>query len=460
MTSERLEPEDLYRRLRDRDLRLFPLDHPSTRRLGWLEAARRSERSARELRRFADVLDEETVVACAFGEAAQAAAAFAAAAPVGGRRLIVCDDGDPDVLTARLEGPCFVLVLGSPESEQAALGALSVVLERVPAARVAVVGPEDGPLCAQASARNVARIFASPADIPEGFGALGPLGAVPAALVGLDPEELCGRVIDVDGPRAMAAGLALAADVVEGRGVRSLAPSSQTALMGWHTAVLATATCRDGTGCLALPSPESGEDTGDRATGEGTREGALVVPDVPGVRLGEVMHAFQLAAFAAGWALGVDPLAGAPESGWHARARRPRAPGGPGVPDAAPPEEFHNVLDEHAAAASFIVISSFLPGAGEDALARLGAAVSARAACPVLVGPGARVLSCIGDALSDGPPGGLVVHLVSKRPPPPDARGDDLSRFWRAAEIAEIAALDQSGRRRERVGLDALEELG
>src|SRR5205814_10536425 len=91
---------------------------------------------------------------------------------------------------------------------QAALG------DRAGAQFVAITDPGTS-LEAQAKAKRYARVFTNPADIGGRYSVLSCFGLVPAALLGLDPRELCDAAIAEhdafarEGGEALAIGAAL-----------------------------------------------------------------------------------------------------------------------------------------------------------------------------------------------------------------------------------------------------------
>lgn len=447
-----LEPDDLYRRLAARDPGLFPLGAAATGRLSFQDAPRAMERAARDLERLADSVDEDAVTVVGVGVAPLMTIALAGArdaAGGGGRRITVCDAAEARALEPLALEESFVVVLAAGASRVREGELLfDEVLRRVRDPRqIAVVAPEKSALFAKASARGVRRALAQPADAGDRFGALGVAGALPAALAGYDVAELCGRVIDVDGPAAVALGLELAAMAEGGQHVVGLPLADKDAGLGpLVSALFAGALGGDGGGLVALVSPTT-KDTTLLAPDALSR--ALVL-DTPH-RLGELVRSIELAVIAAAHTLALDPFDDE-EPNWRAiAATRCETAAPPPVTDTT--AECAAFLDEHASDEAVLSVAVDLPGDSARA-AEVEEHLSAGRRGLFLAAGGDRARHAFGALRSAGPVAGNIT-LVPRRPPATDA----LSASHDAASAAEHELLVRSGRPTCRVALDALEEL-
>ncbi len=443
------EPDDLYRRIRARDAGLFPLGAAATGRLSFQDAPRRMEREARNLARFADSVDEAEVAVIGVGVAPLAAGALVAAHErVGGgdRRVRVCDVAEPTALDELALDTAFVVVVAAGEGrapEGELLLAEALRRGRDPR-RIAVVAPAHSRLAAQAHGAGVRRVFTQPADAGDRFGALGVAGALPAALAGYDVAELCGRVIDVDGPAAVALGLELAAEVGEGRHILALPLAESDAGLGPYLgALVAGALGGERGGAVALVAPPD-------APGAPTALRRVLAPEHP-ARLGEAIASVELAVVAAGYALGLDPFAGE-QPAWRPDPATTTAP--PGPPAAVGgPEDLAAFLDERAGPEDLCSVAIDLPAA-PPTLAALEGWLGARWSGALLIGPGDRARHAWGALRSAGPTAGAVT-LVSRRPVGPGA----LAAHHAAASRAEHELLVRAEQPVCRIALEDLEEL-
>lgn len=449
----RLAPEDLAARLARRDLSLWPLGAAAADHLGFVDAARHSERDARELRRFADGVDEEIVVVLGVDATPTAARGIDALARQEGhseRHLVVLDSLDPAAVEALPLTEAFVvLVCAHEDAEPDASALLTAAFARgLAPRRLAVVAPPDTRLGLEAAERGARRVIAQPPALGDRFGALGPAVTVPAALAGVDIAEFAGRVIDVDAPAAVARGLALAEVIGPGQPVWRVALPGATAALGpWLETVVAGALGGDARGGCALVSD------GNAAT---SGSGDLAVPPDVGA-LGAWFHGVLLSLAAAGWALGLDPFAHAGVTGRAETDARLADPLDV-PPQSRAPEELFAALAEEVGPDELVTVALDVPErAALDG--RLRAALGAIGPAPVLDAAGARVRHGWGALRSAGPPG-LAVTIVARRPPAlaPGPLGALAARAA-AASAGEHDALLAAGRRVCRIGVDSLDEL-
>jgi len=259
-------------------------------RLGWVRSAFAMRERVTELRAFArEVTDRGFRRALLLGMGGSSLApevlATVFGARAGGLPLGVLDNTSPAAVAAAEEAhdPATTLVLVASKSggtievssfERAFFARARTALgDRAGSAFVAITDPGTA-LEAQARAQGYLKTFSNPADIGGRYSVLSCFGLVPAALLGLDPAELCERAIDehaafaASGGDALTIGAALGELAMAGRGRLTLVMSPELGPLGaWIEQLVAESTGKDGRGIL----PVDGERLGDPGVYDDTR---------------------------------------------------------------------------------------------------------------------------------------------------------------------------------------------
>src|SRR5215207_2753111 len=200
----------LVERLLARDTSLWPEGSEAPFRLGWLDSPARLGPVATEVAAWASSLSFERVVLLGMGGSSLGPEVLRAAA--GSDRLFVCDTTDPaTVASVPVDGSFFLLSSKSGGTlEPRAL--FSHFWAKVPDGSrwAAICDPGTRPI-ELARVHDFARVFENDPNIGGRYSVLSWFGLVPAALLGLDPAELCRRAKEVDVDEAVRLGMGWAA---------------------------------------------------------------------------------------------------------------------------------------------------------------------------------------------------------------------------------------------------------
>ncbi len=300
----------LVPRLLERDDGLWPTGNVSANRLGWLDVPRRMADEAAELAAWAAGIDQSTVVLLGMGGSSLGPAVLEAVLTATGtpggpgtsrRRLVVCDTTHPATVGSLDLSDAFVLVSSKSGTtlEPNVLLAHAWAQLPDPARYVAVTDPGT-PLAALAAERGFHRCFSNPPDIGGRYSVLSYFGMVPAALLGYDVAELCGRALDADLEEAAGLGMAMGEAARGGRDKVTIVVPEQYASFGlWVEQLIAESTGKQGKGCVPVPTtePEVGDDR-------------HVVPLhlAQAADLGEQFYRWEVATALCGHVLGIDPF--------------------------------------------------------------------------------------------------------------------------------------------------------
>ncbi len=454
-----LEPDDLYRRLLARDTSLWPEGNVAANRLGWIASPREYEREAKDLARWANTIDQETVVLLGMGGSSLGPLVLASlrdALGGGGRRLVVCDTTDPTTVAAAPIEEAFVLVSSKSGTTLEPNVLFAHARSRLgDPKRYAIVTDPGTPLQAQAEELGVNRVFLNPVDIGGRYSVLSSFGLVPAALLGYDVAELCGRALEVDGPDAVRIGLDMGRAAREGRDKATfVVPGAQRDLGLWLEQLVAESTGKQGTGCVPVP-------TSDQEPGEDRHvvPVALTAPH----ELGAIFYRFELATAAAGYVLDIDPFdePNVAESKANTNRVLEHLPLPPS--SAAGPEAVEEWLASSLRPGDYLSIQAYLPYGNEAALESLRKKLrDAHGGMAVTAGFGPRFLHSTGQLHKGGPDSVVALQIVARTPGPSVAIPGE--RYDFATLIAAQAAGDHESlvhheRRVLQVAVDDLSEL-
>ena len=345
--------------------------------------------------------------------------------------------------------------------------------------------------------REFRRLFTAPADVGGRYSALSVFGLVPAALLGVDLDELlasatamarrCGPHVPARDHPALVLGAALGEAGRLGRDKITLrAERSVAGFSSWAEQLIAESTGKSGRGLLPVvddprlgPSAYGADrllvDLGLRGRWSGGAE-----PPVPRARLsigleestelGGEFFRWEFAVAAAGAVLGIHPFNQPDVQRAKDLARQALAPGAGGL--AAPPvlplapSPAFAAWAAHVHPPEYVAIQAFLAwSAGNDlALARLSRALAESAGVSVTVGYGPRYLHSTGQFHKGGPATGRFLQLLDSAHPDIPVPETDFTfgRLLRAEADGDAAALAGAGRPvlRVDVGVDAPGAIG
>ena len=454
MTSE------LRRRLEARDHTLWPDGNVAPRRLGWLDSPRRMLDQARNLRSFADSIDQDTIVVLGMGGSALGAAALGSVRDrlggPAGRRAVVCDSSDPSTVGALPLEDAFIVVASKSGTTLESSALFSYARSRVAdPARYAVVTDPGSPLEIQAGELGIRHVFENPDDIGGSYSVLSYFGLLPAALMGYDVGELCERALDADREEAVSLGEDMGRAALAGRDKTTIVLDEPVRSFGpWVEQLIAGSTGKQGRGCVPVPTTE--DEPGDDR-------------HVIGVKLGEAgelgaeFFRFELAAAIAGHALDVDPF-DEPDVA-ESKANTARLLDDLPLPTlaGASPEDAMALIAAEVRPGDYVSLQAYLPFGLDEQLETLRRRVrDAHEGMAVTAAYGPRLLHSTGQLHKGGPNRLVAVQLVRSTPSGELAIPDeayDFGTLIAAQSIGDHEALVARGRRVIRVELDGLGEI-
>ena len=487
-------PDRLATRIWARDASLWPPgeDDPAAR-LGWLDLPTAMQGEIGAFRSFAsEAADFEHVVLLGMGGSSLAPEVFARVlgAAEGRPPLTVLDSTHPDQVrdaTDRLDLRRTLFVVSSKSGTTVETMSLFRYFRRScrPERFVAITDPGT-PLERLAREEGFRAVFTAPPDVGGRYSALSPFGLVPAALLGVDLDDLLERTRGMaelcryEGP--LNPGLELAAfmgsNAAAGRDKLTVVASDALQPVGdWIDQLVAESTGKNGRGVVpvvAEPDMAPAAYGSDRAfvflrlAGDETHAGlsaaleaeghpviTIEVPDAAAV--GAEMFRWEFATAAACSVIGVNAF-DQPDVESAKRAARSALDDAPEPwPETHPGEPFAS-----AAAGDLACILLFAPAGEERAalVAEARARVAADRGVATSAGFGPRYLHSTGQLHKGGPPG--VRALIVLDPPEADLPipGEDhgFARLVTAQAEGDARALKQAGRAVSRTTWRAFEE--
>ncbi|HVB06530.1 MAG TPA: hypothetical protein VNF07_09840 [Acidimicrobiales bacterium] len=318
---------------------------------------------------------------------------------------------------------------------------------------IALVSDEGSPLTRVAEELRVQRCF-SPPPLPHAYGALSLYGAVPAALLGYDLEELVGRAMEADRHDAVSLGVDLAEGVLGGAPLAALTgPAADAPLRDYLAGLLDATLPHGGLGPAALPLGEQPVPLSAQPYPV-----ALGQPHEVGAHL----YRWQVASAIAAQLLGSDPYAGPGdeevEGTVHALLADLPVPDAPGVE----PGSLGTFLGEHLTDGTLLRLESYLPEEAATELAPVVRALGDRFPGAGVRGASGPASSFAGARLTREGPRQLLVQLVAREQQleltvPRELYG--FGALTRARLLADGRFAAAAGRETLRIALDAVGEL-
>ena len=446
----------LLEALRAGDTGLWPEGNVAADRLGWLEVPARMAAEAGDLARWAETVDQHTVVLLGMGGSSLGPAVLEAAAGGGTRRLVVCDTTHPATVGSIDFTDAFVLVSSKSGTTLEPNVLLAHAWDRLPdPSRYAAITDPGTPLARLAADRGFARCFANPPDIGGRYSVLSYFGMVPAALLGYDVGRLCGRALDADPLEAVALGMTLGEETRVGRDkVTVVVPEAFAAFGLWVEQLIAESTGKHGTGCVPVPTtvPEDGDD-----------RHVVPVHLAEPEDLAEQFYRWELAVAVCGHVLGIDPFdePNVAESKKNTNDMLASLP----VPavDAIAPDALFAWLEATVRPGDYVSLQAYLPFGQDARLETLRRAVRDRlGGMAVTAGYGPRFLHSTGQLHKGGPDTVVAVQIVSRTPGPElpiPGKDYDFGTLIAAQAAGDHRSLRAHGRRVTRVAVDELAEI-
>ena len=456
----------LIERLESRDGTLWPEGNVSANRLGWLEVPRRIVSEAADISSWAAGVTQSTVILLGMGgsslgpavlESVLAETGTPGGPGTGRRKLVVCDTTHPATVGSLDFSDAFVLVSSKSGTTLEPNVLLDHAWSQLPdPSRYAVITDPGTPLAALAKDRGFARVFENQPDIGGRYSVLSYFGMVPAALIGYDVAELCGRAMDPELLEAAGLGMAMGEDAKNGRDkVTIVVPEAYASFGLWVEQLIAESTGKRGIGCIPVPTtdPEVGPD----------RHVVPLHPTQP-ADVAEQFYRWEVAVAICGHVLGIDPfdepnVAESKKNTNDALAQLPL----PAV-EAADASGVMTWLAKTVGAGDYVSLQAYLPFGQDAALQALRRRVrDGLGGAPVTAGYGPRFLHSTGQLHKGGPNTVVAVQIVSATPGPevPIPEKDyDFGTLIAAQALGDHRSLLTHGRRVIRVAVDDLDDIG
>lgn len=497
-----LERTDAVRRLFARDATLWS-DDPAHRevaanRLGWLDVVDGMPGWSDRLRTFVEGVRAdglERVVLAGMGGSSLAPEVFAKVLGGSGARLEILDSTHPDTVAAHLADLDRTLVLVSSKSggteETQCFGSAAAARVTEPSQLVAITDP-DSALAEQAAAGGWRETFLNPPDIGGRYSALSFFGMVPAALAGVDVDQIwgraarlaeaCGPDVPVDGNAAALLAAFMGGLARTGRDKLTLLADPVLAPLGeWIEQLIAESTGKNGTGIV----PVVGEPAGDPAVYGADRafvEVRLGGRPVPGadtlaeaghpvltvevadtMELGAEYVRWEIATALAGVLLNVDPFdePNVAESKANTREVLDGVLAGNPLPE--PEQGDVSGLVASVGESDYVSIQCYLAPTREtaEALAELRLAIREQTRAATTVGWGPRFLHSTGQLHKGGPDTVVALQIVdtpTNGPAIPD-REYDFATLVRAQAVGDLQSLRDHGRRVAQTAVGGAEDI-
>ena len=446
----------LVARLLARDTSLWPEGSEAPTRLGWLDSPNRLGPVSGEVLAWASSLTFDRVVLLGMGGSSLGPEVLRAA--IESDRLVVCDTTDPaTVASVPVEGSFFLLSSKSGGTlEPRAL--FSHFWSKVPDGSrwAAICDPGTRPI-ELAKVHDFARVFENDPNIGGRYSVLSWFGLVPAALIGIDPAELCRRAGAVDVEEAVRLGVGWAEAQRAGRDKLTIQiPDGPFRAFGlWAEQLVAESLGKRGTGIVPVPTPEA-------ESGPDREPIAVRLDDV--YDLGAEFLRWEIATAIAGSVLGVDAFDQPDvEAAKVATARAldhlplpDRLPDGVAV---AEPDGLLVWLESQVGTGDYVALQAYVPYGQDAALEALRRRVRDRlGGIAVTAGYGPRFLHSTGQLHKGGLSSCVAVQIVptvaTAALPVPD-HSYDFGTLVAAQALGDLEALRAAGRRVVRVGVDA-----
>ena len=489
----RMAGDDVVRRMWARDHTLWKPDPTEIAdRLDWLTVIDAMFEQLSSLTDFASEVAADgytTAVLMGMGGSSLAPEVFSktfGAAP-GALSLEVLDTTDPADIAAvdgrlDLDHTLFIVASKSGTTLET-LSHLAYFWERIPdgAHFIAITDPGT-PLETTAYKRGFRGVFNNPPEIGGRYSALSYFGLVPAALIGVDLDQLLARAAEMqracdecvpapDNPGAWL-GAVLGEGALAGRDeLTLLLPDALASLGTWIEQLIAESTGKEGAGILPVEGEPLGSPDvyGDRrlfvAIGDHDGLDALEAAGHPVVRLpydddpyqlGAEFFRWEFATAIAGHVLGINAFD--QPNVQQAKDATARILGGD---EAVPDTLALDALLDGVGAGDYVAIQAYVPRTAESD-ARLQAArlkLRDRLRVPTTVGYGPRFLHSTGQLHKGGPDSGRFIQVIDA-----DGAADlpipgqpyTFGTLKRAQALGDLASLLALGRRVARVTLDEL----
>jgi hypothetical protein len=450
--SDAASAEALAQRLVARDVTLWPEGSEAPTRLGWLDIADRLEPACAELSAWASGLRYERVVLLGMGGSSLGPEVLRSAA--GSDRLVVCDTTDPKTVAGIPTDGSFFLLSSKSGGTLEPRALFSTFWAKVPDGSrwAAVCDPGTAPI-ELAREHGFARVFQNDPNIGGRYSVLSWFGLVPAALLGLDPAELCRRAGTVDVEEAVRLGIRWAEAQRAGRDKLTIGvvEGPFRAFGLWAEQLVAESLGKQGTGIVPVPTTEA-------EPGPDREPVAVRADDVHD--LGREFLRWEIATAIAGSLLGVDAfdqpdVEAAKVATKKALDHLPLPAELPEGVAVVEPDGLLTWLEGQVRAGDYVALQAYVPYGQDGAMESLRRRVRDHlGGCAVTAGYGPRFLHSTGQLHKGGPGSCVAVQIVPSAPTgavPVPGHPYDFATLIAAQSLGDLDALRAAGRRVVRV---------
>ncbi|HZQ26341.1 MAG TPA: hypothetical protein VFA94_01470 [Acidimicrobiales bacterium] len=452
--SPAASPAELAERLFARDTTLWPDGNVAPSRLGWLDVAERMRAEAADLRAWADGIGHSRVVLLGMGGSSLGPEVLRAVS--GEQRMFVCDTTDPETVSSVDPDDTFFLVSSKSGTTLEVKTLFAHFWDKVPdGSCYAAITDPGTPLDELAVDAGFNRVFRNPPDIGGRYSVLSYFGLVPAALLGLDVEQLCSRALTADRVEAAELGIAMGQAALDGRDkVTVVVPEDFRAFGLWVEQLIAESTGKQGRGCVPVP-------TTDLEQGRDRHHVLLELSDI--YDLGEQFMHWEIATAVAGHVLEIDPFdePNVTESKQNTAKVLDDLPL-PAI-DTADPGTVHDWLREQVRPGDYVSLQAYLPYGQDEHLEALRQGVrDGLGGLAVTAGYGPRFLHSTGQLHKGGPNEVVAVQLLRRTQAPAvpiPGYPYDFNTLISAQALGDYQSLRDHGRRVLRVAVDDLKEV-
>ncbi len=452
--------QEIKSKLLSKDYTLWPQGNVSSNRLGWLEVIREMSKEAKNLKAWADSIDQEQIVLLGMGGSSLGPLVLGSFANLfqtsNGRKLFVLDTTSPrTVADAPIENS-FVLVSSKSGTTLEPNVLFAHARSRLsdtnryafitdPATELAQLGEE----------LSVNRVFSNRSDIGGRYSVLSYFGLVPAALLGYDIEELCELATETDVEEAVELGIRAGQAALEGKNKLTIKVPEEQRLLGlWIEQLVAESTGKHGLGCVPVP-------TSDDEYGEDRFNVELNLKSAN--ELASQFYRLELATATMGHVLEIDPFdePNVSESKANTNAVLAQLPI-QNIPSNTP-DALEGFLKENLQDNDYVSIQAYLPYGSETKLETLRKKLrDQNDNIAVTAGYGPRFLHSTGQLHKGGPNQVVAIQIIENSPlqnvgiPGKDY---DFAVLINAQSIGDYQSLENHGRRVLRISVDDLSEL-
>ncbi|MCL5047425.1 MAG: hypothetical protein M1374_01310 [Firmicutes bacterium] len=452
--------KNLKTRLLAKDATLWPEGNVSQNRLGWIDVIKEMHREAKDLKSWAENIDQETIVLIGMGGSSLGPLVLSTFAGTlkkpNGRRMVVLDTTSPHTVENAPIEDAFILVSSKSGTTLEPNDLMAHARSRMSDfSRYAFITDPNTELSQLGSALGVNKVFSNRSDIGGRYSVLSYFGLVPAALMGYDIAELCEAAADLDPEEAITLGVEAGRAALEGMNKLTIQVPDQQRVFGlWIEQLVAESTGKHGIGCVPVP-------TSDKEAGSDRFHIELELRSAGD--LGAQFYKLEVATAIIGHVLNIDPFDEPNVAESKANTNKVLS----NLPiqniENQSPDALDVFLKENVKENDYISIQAYLPYGSEEHLEQLRVKLrDAHNGTAVTAGYGPRFLHSTGQLHKGGPNQVVAVQIVERSPYTGieiPGKNYDFATLITAQSIGDYQSLQAHQRRVIRIGVDQISEL-